>query len=119
MWFLARRRTMAKSEGGGEDWSEAWLGKEYAALCREYGLQAIGDLTLDQYDWLCSDGEADQGGQFDIEKRRTEFLENELPRIKAAMEAGTVEAFKEEEPPAVIKMAMDRGLIEELPPSTR
>ncbi len=90
--LLSRRRTMSR-KGGGEDWSETWLGKDYAQLARDYGLEAIGNLTLDQFGWLCSSGEADDGGQYDLEAIVAEHAAM-IPRIKAAMEAGTIEEVK-------------------------
>ena len=116
--FMSRRRTMVKGEGG-EDWSDTWLDEHYARLASEYGLAELGNLTLDQFEWLCSGGKADEGEQYDLATIQADFNANTLPKIKAAMEAGQVEPYEEQERPAVIKMAMDRGLIEELPPSTQ
>ena len=115
--YLARRRTMVKLEGGG-DWSESWLDAKYFELARQYGLAAIGNLTIDQFDWLCSGGDADSGAQYDLAAIVADFEANTLPKIKAAQAAGTMEEYGEPERPAVIKMAMDAGLIEEIPPWT-
>ncbi len=116
--FMGRRRTMKQGEGG-EDWSESWLDESYARLAGEYGLEALGNLTLDQYEWLCSGGKADDNEQYDLDARLAEWRANELPKILAAQAAGTVEAFQEEPRPDVIKVAMDNGIVQELPPSTQ
>ncbi len=116
--FLSRRRTM-KPITEGVDWSETWLEEDEARLAAEYGLKEIGDLTLDQYDWLCSGGKVDSGEQYDLETIVTDHRANALPLIKAAIEAGTLEAYKEEPTPAVIKVAMENGIVQELPPSTQ
>lgn len=115
--FMSRRRTRTIGEGG-EDWSELWLDKNYASLVSEYGLTEIGNLTLDQFEWLCSAGTADEFGQYDIQKRLDEWRANELPKVMEMMQAGAVEQIQPSERPAVIRMAMDRGLVEEIPPST-
>lgn len=90
--FMSRRRTMKKSEGG-EDWSQTWLDEQYARLASEYGLEALGNLTLDQFEWLCSGGKADENEQFDLEARLAEWRANELPLVLAAAEAGTMEVM--------------------------
>ncbi len=115
--FMSRRRTMGKSEGG-EDWSETWLDEGMARLATEYGINEIAALTLDQFDWLCSGGNADAGEQYDLKTIQENFYANTLPAIKAAMEAGDVKEYQEERP-EVIKMAMDLGRVQEIPPSTQ
>ena len=90
--YMSRRRTMVMT-GGGEDWSETWLAKDHARLAGEYGLEALGNLTLDQYEWLCSGGEADEGAQYDLTKIQADFEANTLPRIKAALADGTMEVM--------------------------
>lgn len=90
--FMSRRRTMKKGEGG-EDWSETWLEKNHARLASEYGLEALGNLTLDQYEWLCSGGEADEGEQYDLKAIMANHEANVLPMIKAALENGTMEVM--------------------------
>ncbi len=90
--FLSRRRTMGKIEGG-QDWSETWLEKGHAQLAREFGLAAIGDLTLDQYEWLCSGGEADADEQYDLQTIVANFESSTLPKIKEAIASGTMEVI--------------------------
>ncbi len=140
--FMGRRRTMKKGEGG-EDWSESWLDESYARLAGEYGLEALGNLTLDQYEWLCSSGKADEFGQFDIEARLAEWRANELPKILAAQATGTIAEVSEPVRPTAsnadalnviqaetlsaintaeamaYKRAMEAGIVQELPPSTQ
>ncbi len=88
--YMARRRTMRKGEGG-EDWSETWLEKGHAQFASEYGLEALGNLTLDQYEWLCSGGEIDEFGQFDLAAIQAKWRAEELPKILAAVDNGTME----------------------------
>ncbi len=89
--FLSRRRTATKSEGG-EDWSESWLGKGHAAFASEYGLEELGNLTLDQYEWLCSGGEADQYAQYDLQAA-VDDLPARIAAIEAAKANGTMEVL--------------------------
>lgn len=87
--FMARRRTMERIEGG-SDWSETWLESNAARFAAEYGLKELGDLTLDQYDWLCSAGKADEFAQFDVQK-----AVDELPARIAAIEAARANGLLE------------------------
>ncbi len=87
--FMARRRTMGKIEGG-SDWSEAWFESNAARFAAEYGLKELGDLTLDQYDWLCSIGKADEIAQYDIQK-----AVDDLPARRAAIEAARANGLLE------------------------
>jgi hypothetical protein len=87
--FMARRRTMGKIEGG-SDWSETWMESNAAGLAAEYGLKELGDLTLDQYDWLCSGGKADEFAQYDVQK-----AVDDLPARIAAIEAARANGLLE------------------------
>ena len=90
--YLSRRRTIGEVKNG-IDWSETWLQEDEAKFAAEYGLKELGDLTLDQYEWLCSGGKADEGTQYDLEAIQRNFEANVLPRIKAALADGTMEAM--------------------------
>ncbi len=87
--YLSRRRTMDKI-GAGSDWSETWLESKAARFASEYGLKKFGDLTLDQYEWLCSAGKADEFNQYDIQAA-VDDLPTRIAVIKAAMGNGTLE----------------------------
>ncbi len=87
--FMARRRTMGKIEGG-QDWSETWLEGNAAKFAAEYGLEELGNLTLDQYDWLCSAGKADEWNQYDIQA-----AVDDLPARIAAIEAARANGLME------------------------
>ncbi len=88
--FMARRRTMKKDEGG-SDWSETWLDEDYARLATEYGIEAIGNLTIDQFEWLCSGGKADQNEQYDVQAIADKWRAEVLPKILAATANGEIE----------------------------
>lgn len=88
--FMARRRTMDKNIEGGQDWSETWLEGNAARFASEYGLKELGDLTLDQYDWLCSAGKADEFAQYDIQAA-VDDLPARVAAIQAALGNGTME----------------------------
>ncbi len=91
--FLARRRTMDKIEGGGSDWSETWLESNAAKFAVKYGLKELADLTLDQYEWLCSGGKADEFAQYDVQA-----AVDDLPARIAAIEAARANGMMEAEP---------------------
>ena len=86
--YMSRRRTRTPSEGG-DDISETWYDKDLCKLAMEYGLAELGRLTLDQYDFILSGGNADEFGQFDLQA-----VQDDLPRriamIKAAEERGEI-----------------------------
>ncbi len=84
--YLARRRTMEKT-GEGTDWSETWLEGNTARFASEYGLKECGDLTLDQYEWLCSAGKADEFNQYDIQAA-IDDLPARIAAIQAALGNG-------------------------------
>jgi hypothetical protein len=60
LWHIvfSHRRT-AKPEPGGKDISEMWCGPGLATCAFAIGLKDIGKLTLDQLEWLGTDGKAD------------------------------------------------------------
>ena len=88
--FLSRRRTMDKS-GGGEDWSDSWLAKHSAELALAYGIKELGELTLDQYEWLISSGTADEFAQYDVAAAQAD-LPARIAAIQAAIANGTMES---------------------------
>lgn len=60
--LMDRRRTLATDDDDrtGTDIGQIWCGKGMATLAQAIGIEAIGRLTLDQLEWLLSDGECDQ-----------------------------------------------------------
>lgn len=90
--LMSRRRTRTPSDGG-DDVSETWWDKGLAELATTYRLSELANLTLDQFDWLCSGGTADEFGQFDLQA-----IQDDLPRrialIEAAKAAGTLEVVQ-------------------------
>ncbi len=85
--LFGRRRTRQKDESdAGEDISKTWCGKGMAEMAHEYGIDRIGKLSLDQFEWLSSRGTADEATRWgDLAAVQAEFLAR-LPAIKAAME---------------------------------
>ncbi len=85
--LFGRRRTLQKDASEiGEDISKTWCGKGMAEMAQEYGIDRIGKLSLDQFEWLSSRGTADEATRWgDLAAVQAEFFAR-LPAIKAAME---------------------------------
>ncbi len=87
--LFGRRRTRELEEGDQGDVSETWMTKGMARLAAEYGLENLGKLTLDQLDWLTSEGECDENPSFSTEnlaKMQAEWREKTLPAHIAWLE---------------------------------
>lgn len=56
--LFAHRRTMQPSEGA-RDISETWCGKGMASMVQAIGYKEALSLSMDQFEWLMSDGEVD------------------------------------------------------------
>ncbi len=59
MVIFGHRRT-SRPSGAGGDISETWCGKGWAQMAVDLGMDAFGKLSLDQLEWLGSNGECDQ-----------------------------------------------------------
>lgn len=57
--LMGRRRSLVRGSGG-TDLGEVWCGKGMAQLGQMIGMEALSRLTLDQAEWLLSEGECDQ-----------------------------------------------------------
>lgn len=57
--LFARRRSMQIRDTGVGDIAETWCGKGLASMVSQLGMDRVSSLTLDQFEWLCSDGECD------------------------------------------------------------
>lgn len=59
--LMGRRRTLeAPGDREGSDIGELWCGPGLARLAREIGMEALARLTIDQAEWLLSEGECDR-----------------------------------------------------------
>jgi hypothetical protein len=54
------RRTADPAPPGGTDVSQTWTGEAFASLAREIGIDAVGRLSRDQFEFLLSGGTADE-----------------------------------------------------------
>lgn len=57
--LFGSRRTATRAEGEKRDISTTWCSEGMASLAREIGVEAMGKLSLDQFEWLMSGGEVD------------------------------------------------------------
>jgi hypothetical protein len=57
--LYAHRRTRGEPEPGGRDISETWCSKGMAQLAMEIGMDAVGKLSFDQFEWLMNEGDID------------------------------------------------------------
>jgi len=78
--LFASRRTATKEEGQKRDISTTWCQSGMATLAREIGVDAIGKLSYDQFEWLSAGGIVDEHAE---------------PSILASGDRGTVEAILE------------------------
>jgi hypothetical protein len=58
--FATRRTADPEPSAIAGDVSSTWCGESMAALARDMGLEAVGRLSRDQFEWLMSAGEADR-----------------------------------------------------------
>ncbi len=74
--LFARRRTL-KQEGSGNDIAETECGEGMAQMAIAIGMKELASLTMDQFEWLNSDGKCDGGGDYspeDIVAIQAKFL---------------------------------------------
>lgn len=59
--LMGRRRTLEPAGAeSATDLGGLWLGKEMSQFAWDVGIEAMGRLTLDQFEWLLSGGECDR-----------------------------------------------------------
>ena len=59
-WALTRRRkTFEPDSATGENIAQMWCGKGLASLVREFGFEQVCSMSLDQLEWIGSEGDLD------------------------------------------------------------
>ncbi len=90
--LYGRRRTFQPDEtGSSDDVSRTWCGKGMAELAAEYGIEQVGKLSLDQFEWLSSQGTADEAARWGDLQKIQDDLPARVAAIQAAMASGTME----------------------------
>ncbi len=79
--LFSRRRTRTDSPGG-RDIAETWCGEGLASLAAQIGIERIRALTLDQHDWLASDGNVDSHASPSAIGRRKAWEQWEASQVR-------------------------------------
>jgi hypothetical protein len=66
---LFHRRRSLQASPTSADVGETWCGKGLASMVSQIGMERLAALSLDQFEWLCSDGECDMHADPDVKNR--------------------------------------------------
>lgn len=92
-----RRRSMQPSPTSA-DVGETWCGKGMASMVSQIGMDRVAALSLDQFEWLCSDGDCDLHADPDVKNRLAwqEQWARDNEAWKATQPPDSTEEFKPE-----------------------